>query len=167
MVNSNLDTSPWGVNRTAFPTQKQSPLAKKKAALRDVQNDYRNIRCYPPESSCLLGGPVTDGVKVFGTKLILSDECPVSTADHVSLRSNGAKEGLMPAGVSLDLELGKKRDRDISEETTDFLNSKRYPYEEKTKRLKHETCCLPAFTAISPASTITLSPGKPPFPFFP
>ncbi|PON90462.1 hypothetical protein TorRG33x02_137470 [Trema orientale] len=170
MLNTNLENNAWVNGRTPLPTyRKQSPLAVKKAALRDVQNDNRSFISYRPESSCVTGEPVKDAIKVFGTK-ILTSECPCSPPPrNQSLRSNGSNELEVDAGISLDLELGKRRNRDTAEENADCLNSKRYfqrqpnlPEQKLTKKLDHETSCLPAFAPISVASPIA-SPGKPLF----
>lgn len=168
MVNSSFNNNAWGNSTTALPDyHKQSPLAAKKAALRDVQNDNRSFICYRPESSCITGGPVKESIKVFGTKIVTS-EYPCSPLRNQSLRSNGSKELEANAGISLDLELGKRRNRGTAEENGDCLNSKRYFQkqsnlpEHQTKKLDHEMSCLPAFAPTSAASLIA-SPGKPHF----
>lgn len=167
MLNTNIKNNAWVSGRTAMPTyHTRSPVAVKKSALRDVQNDNRSFISNRPESSCVTGEPVKDAIKVFGTK-ILTSECPCSPPPrNQSLRSNGSNELEMDAGISLDLELGKRRNRDTAEENADCVNSKRYfqrqpnlREQKLTKKLDHETSCLPAFAPISVASPVA-SPGE-------
>ncbi|XP_062098099.1 uncharacterized protein LOC133803969 [Humulus lupulus] len=166
MVNSNLENNVWGNSRTALPTyHKQSPLALKKVALRDVQNDNRRFISYGPESSCVRGAVMdSNSIKVFGTK-ILTSECPCSPPRIKSLEDNGSNELEADAGISLDLELGKRRNRDTAEENAVSVNLKRYLEkqpnlpEQPAKKRDHEKSYPPAFAPTSAASVI-VSPEK-------
>ncbi|KAF4388533.1 hypothetical protein CsatB_007977 [Cannabis sativa] len=163
MVNSNLENNVWGNSRTALSTyHKQSPIAVKKVALRDLQNDNRRFISYGPESSCITGGTVMDSnsIKVFGTK-ILTSECPCSPPPRKqSLEGNGLNELEADAGISLDLELGKRRNQNIPEDNAVSVNLKRYLQkqpnlpEQPNKKPDHGASYPPAFAPPSAASVI-------------
>lgn len=165
MVSSNFNNDNALSNSgAALPimNHKKSPLAMKKVALKDVQNDNRSSIFCHPENSRVLGQPVVDAIKASKTK---------TPPFYKFLGSNiGANEQPIYAGLNLNLEMGKSRNQGISEENADCLNPKpRFQKQpdlpEQSKRLMHETTpCLHSSASISTASPVTFSPGGPSFP---
>lgn len=159
-MNTNLNNNAVSNSVVDSPIyHKQSTLRMKKVALRDVQNDNRIFMPNHPEKSC--GREVGEPIKVSGTNIV-TPERPRSSPCHQFLNISG----------SCEQGLGKRRIQDVTEQSADCFNSKRYVQkqasvpEERTKKQDHESSCAPAFAAIPLTSPITFSPGKPPLPLF-
>ncbi|XP_008464851.1 uncharacterized protein LOC103502625 isoform X1 [Cucumis melo] len=120
---------------------KQSPIAQKKVALRDVQNDNRSIIYNYPETSCSLGGKLMNGSKLSGSKRS-NPTCSPSSAIHQSFKGIGVNEHNVYANGEVDVKPGKKRASGGS------------------------TSCAPAFSSFLATSPMAFSPVRSSFPIF-
>ena len=110
------------------PDHKQSPLVKK-IALRGVQSNNRGLMGKHQETSPILNGrPITDAIKVSGTKR-LTPECPLSPTVYPSLSRNGVNEHLVDTQIKFEAELGKGRIRNSAAKSADHLQlSSKQPF---------------------------------------
>jgi len=166
MINTNLKNSGLGNFGTSLPVcHKQSPIGRKKVALRDVQNDSRSLIRNGPES-CVLGLSA-DAVKVSER---LNPECPLKPRYHQSWRSNDANEHVTHAGRNSDSELGKRRVQEASNKKSDFLKLRKYFHNKPELPQQHpeekerNTSSVPASAPTPTASVITFSPDGPSVP---
>lgn len=171
MINSTLKNNGLGYCGTDLPLyRKQSPIGKKKTALRDVQNDSRSLIHNDPES-CVLGRHDANAVKVSGAKR-LTPEFSSNPPYHQSWRSNRANKHLTHDGKNLDSELGRTRVQETFENKSGFPNSRKYFHnqpqlaQQPSDKQEKNTSCLSAFAPIPMASLIAFSPGRPSAPIF-
>lgn len=169
MINSDLRNNELGNCGTSLSLyHKRPPIALKKVALRDVQNDSRSIT-HNDAGSCILGVVANDG-HVSGTKR-LTPECPIKPHYHQSWRSNGAIEHLAQADRNFDSELGKRRVPETSVKMNHFQKLGKYFHNQPELPQRHfdrqenNTFCVPA-AAPTPIALTTISPGRPLVPFF-
>ncbi|KAE8057397.1 hypothetical protein FH972_014094 [Carpinus fangiana] len=166
MINTNLKNNALG--HVGLPVcHKQSPIGRKKVALRDVQNDSRSLIHNDPES-CVLGLS-TDAVKVSGTER-LTPECPSNPRYDQSWRSNDADEHVTHAGRNSGSELGKRRVQEASNKKSDFLKLRKYFHNKPELPQQHpeekerNTSSVPASAPTPSASVMTFSPDRPSVP---
>nr|XP_011465576.1 PREDICTED: uncharacterized protein LOC105351797 isoform X3 [Fragaria vesca subsp. vesca] len=127
MVNSSIDNSAVGKSVVNSPiSHKQSTLRMKKVALRDVQNDNRIYMPNHPENSCNLGWQVGDLIKVSGSKVVTPERPRSSPCHQFSNISGSSEQGL-----------GKRRIQDVTEQSSDCLNSKRHLQKEAGAHSRH------------------------------
>lgn len=139
MIDSKLNSGGMGSCETQLSMyqNKQSPIAMKKVALRDVQNDNRSAMYNYPETSCSLGGKLVNGSKLSGSKRS-NPTCSPSSAMHQSFKGIGVNEHI----GEVDVKPSKKR------------------------ALGGSTSCAPAFSSILAASPMTFSPVRSSLPIF-
>lgn len=161
MINSDLRNNELGNCGTSLSLyHKRPPIALKKVALRDVQNDSRSIT-HNDAGSCILGVVANDG-HVSGTKR-LTPECPIKPRYHQSWRSNGAIEHLAQADRNFDSELGKRRVPETSVKMNHFQKLGKYFHNQPELPQRHfdrqenNTFCVPA-SAPTPIALTTISP---------
>lgn len=137
MIDSKLNSSGMGSCEThlSMYKSKQSPIAQKKVALRDVQNDNRSVMYNYPETSCSLGGKLVNGSKLSGSKRS-NPTCSPSSAIHQSFKGIGVNEHAIYASGEVDVKPGKKRASGGS------------------------TSCAPAFSSLIAASPMAFSPVR-------
>ncbi|XP_050267888.1 uncharacterized protein LOC126712563 isoform X2 [Quercus robur] len=171
MINSTLKNNGLGYCGTDLPLyRKQSPIGKKKTALRDVQNDSRSLIRNDPES-CVLGRNDANAVKVSGAKR-LTPEFSSNPPYHQSWRSNRANKHLTHDVKNFDSELGRTRVQETFENKSGFPNSRKYFHnqpqlaQQRSDKQEKNTSCLSAFAPIPTASLIAFSPGRPSVPIF-
>ncbi|KAG6599099.1 hypothetical protein SDJN02_08383, partial [Cucurbita argyrosperma subsp. argyrosperma] len=142
MIDSKLNSGGMGSCEThlSMYKSKQSPIAMKKVALRDVQNDNRSVVYNYPETSCSLGGKLVNGSKVSGSKRS-NPTCSPSSAIHQSFKGIGVNEHIIYANGEVDVKPGKKR------------------------ALGGSTSCAPAFSSLA-ASPMAFSPVRSSLPIF-
>ena len=66
------------------------------------------------------GRPITDAIKVSGTKR-LTPECPLSPTVYPSLSRNGVNEHLVDTQIKFEAELGNGRIRNSAAKSADHL----------------------------------------------
>ncbi|XP_030950935.1 uncharacterized protein LOC115974637 isoform X2 [Quercus lobata] len=164
MINSTLKNNGLGYCGTDLPLyRKQSPIGKKKTALRDVQNDSRSLIRNDPES-CVLGRHDANAVKVSGAKR-LTPEFSSNPPYHQSWRSNRANKHLTHDVKNFDSELGRTRAQETFENKSGFPNSRKYFHNQPqlaqqcSDKQEKNTSCLSAFAPIPMASLIAFSPA--------
>ncbi|XP_011657348.1 uncharacterized protein LOC101208160 isoform X2 [Cucumis sativus] len=110
MIDSELNSGGMSSCEThlSMYQSKQSPIAQKKVALRDVQNDNRSVIYNYPETSCALGGKLMNGSKLSGSKRS-NPTCSPSSAIHQSFKGIGVNEHNVYANGEVDVKPGKKR----------------------------------------------------------
>jgi hypothetical protein len=174
MVQQTIDSkfSEYGMANTEndLPTHdKQLPVAGKKTALRDLQNDNRIMVPNTTGNSPLLKdrGPIIDAIKVSGAKRP-SLECPVSPPHHQSPCSNAANGHLVYVRRKSEAELGKSGTGDSTSINADCLQSRQLAHQEETTQPKSQmkepkVSCFPAFAPFPMAASISSS-GKPSVP---
>lgn len=143
MIDSKLTNGGMGSGEThlSMYQNKQSPIALKKVALRDV-NDNRNVMYNYPEGSCSLGGKLVNGSKLSGTKRSNPPTCSPGSVTHQSFKGVGVNEHIFYASGEVDTKPGKKR------------------------ALGCGTSCAPAFSSLLAASPMTFSPVRTSLPIF-
>ncbi|XP_038884507.1 uncharacterized protein LOC120075309 [Benincasa hispida] len=143
MIDSKLNSGGMGSCEThlSMYQTKQSPIAQKKVALRDVQNDNRSLMYNYPETSCSLGGKLVNGSKLSGSKRSNPTSSP-SSAIHQSFKGIGVNEHTIYASGEVDVKPGKKRASGGS------------------------TSCAPAFSSLLAASPMANSPVRSSLPIF-
>lgn len=144
MIDSKLNSGGMSSCEThlSLYQNKQSPIAVKKVALRDVQNDNRSVMYNYPETSCSLGGKLVNGGKLSGSKRSTNPMGSPSSAIHQSFKGIGVNEHIIYASGEVDVKPGKKR------------------------ALGGSTSCAPAFSSLLATSPMAFSPVRSSLPIF-
>lgn len=172
MVQQTIDSkfSEYGLasSETGFPKHdKQQPvaLAAKKTALRDLQNDNRNMVPKSGASSVYLkeSGPAIEMLKVSGTKRTQS-ECLVRSPRHQSSTSN-VNGHLVYVRRKTEAESGKSSTIDNTSNRVDSTQSRqRDVQDERIQQQSHTTdsrTCTPEPLPVPRALSESLSSTKP------
>ncbi|WCJ28930.1 hypothetical protein M5689_010597 [Euphorbia peplus] len=146
-------------------SDKQLPVAVKKTALRDVQNENR----IPNKIENSLKDKVSiDAVKAAGMKRSLPKD-PVSPPCHQSPNSSAANAQLVYVRRKFETETSKSSGCDVRSTNDVSANSGQHDHVEETSQLKTQikepkVTCFPAFAPMPIASSTTAS-AKPSVPF--
>lgn len=146
---------------------KQFPVAVKKTALRDVQNDNRIPNPIGTSPLPMDSGQAMDAVKVSGIKRP-SPKSPVSSPHHQSASSNAANAQLVYVRRKSEAETGKSSICDGRSINADCTNSRQLDLAEENMQPKphikeSKVSCFPAFAPL-PVASLTSSSGKPSVP---
>ncbi|KAK9287489.1 hypothetical protein L1049_015910 [Liquidambar formosana] len=168
MVDSKSSDYGLGNTETGLPTRdKQLPVALKKTALRDVQNENRIMAPTSMGNSLFSKerGPIIDAIKISGTKRP-PPECPVSPTRTQSPSSNAANGHLVYVRRKSEAELGKSSTCGNTSNNADYPNSRQVDLVEEEMQLKPQMkepkiSCFPAFAPNPVAPLMNLS-GKSP-----
>nr|XP_011465575.1 PREDICTED: uncharacterized protein LOC105351797 isoform X2 [Fragaria vesca subsp. vesca] len=104
-----------------------------------------------------VGWQVGDLIKVSGSKVVTPERPRSSPCHQFSNISGSSEQGL-----------GKRRIQDVTEQSSDCLNSKRHLQKEagipdkRTKNQENESPSAPSFAPTLLTSPVSFSPGKPP-----
>ncbi|XP_065877540.1 uncharacterized protein [Euphorbia lathyris] len=160
--------SEYGLNSTETnlsTSDKQFPVAVKKTALRDVQNENRipNKIENPPKDRVS-----TDTVKAAGMKRPLPKD-PTSPPCHHSPNSSAANAQLVYVRRKFETETSKSSICDVPSNNAVFLNSGQHERVEETSQSKTQikepkVTCFSAFAPM-PIASFTTTSGKPSVPF--
>ncbi|CAK9178322.1 unnamed protein product [Ilex paraguariensis] len=157
MVNSELNSNGLGNSGTDVPIyHKQPPVAIKKTALRDVQNEKRSLKRSHEESSPFVDGrSITDAIKVHGTKRLTPDG-PSNT--------HAASELLLNARRRFELELGRGRIQDSMGKYADCPQLKHCHMQQEisinqTQKGENNIHRVPVVTTNHMSSAMTFSYG--------
>lgn len=153
MINSKLSNNGMANSGTGLSTY-HKPVAIKKVALRDVQNDNGNIIHQHLESSNL-----------SGTKR-LTPECPPDSPHHQFLSSTCAKDNSMHDYRKFESELGKRKIQDAGDKSTHNFQSRlaKEIAQQKIQIRESKPSNLPAFAPMPMPSLMTLSSRGPSIP---
>ncbi|KAF8377703.1 hypothetical protein HHK36_031087 [Tetracentron sinense] len=170
MIDSKSNEHGLSNTGTGSPTcVKQSPIAAKKIALRDLQNDNRIMVPKPLGNSLLKErGPFTNALKVSGTKRPIP-ECPLSPPCHKSPSSSGTTGHLIYARRKSESEQCKSNTCNYSGSNSSCRQPTLSHEEQETPRQQTQMkepkiSCFPAFAPIPMASLMTFSSGGPSVP---
>ncbi|KAF8410305.1 hypothetical protein HHK36_002831 [Tetracentron sinense] len=175
MIDSKSNEYGLGNTGTGSPTcDKPPPIAVKKIALRDLQNDNRIVVPEPLGNSPLLKerGPITNASKLSGAKRI-TPEFPPRPPCYQSPSSDGTTGHLMYARRKSESELYKSSTCDNTGSNTScsqFLQSSQEGQEtprQQTQMNQPKISCFSAYAPIPTASLMTFSSGGPSVPLFP
>ncbi|KAJ0010754.1 hypothetical protein Pint_34105 [Pistacia integerrima] len=168
-VDSKFNEYGLGSPETNLPTRdKQQPVAVKKTALRELQNENRivvpNATGNSPYSKDR--GPVNDAIKVSGTKRPLHDS-PVSPSRDQPLSSNVTNGHLVYVRRKSETELGKISMSDSTTISTDCMHPKQAGQSDRIHQQPQikepKASCFPAFAPL-PMTSFMSSSGKPSVP---
>ncbi|PIN01666.1 hypothetical protein CDL12_25826 [Handroanthus impetiginosus] len=162
MINTEHNGNGISSVRTATSAHdKQLPLALKKTALRDVQNE--NVgSLHKQQESLLPGGGRSSGdtIKVCGTKR-LTPERPSSSQGLPSLAYNGTNENVMNARRRFELELGRGRLQNSVEKISDL----RQEFTQKITQMRDSNLHhIPVATSNNLTATMTFPSSGPSVP---
>ncbi|XP_044509355.1 uncharacterized protein LOC123228151 [Mangifera indica] len=168
-VDSKVNEYRLGSPETNLPTcDKQQPVAAKKIALRELQNENRLVVPNATGSSPYSKdrGPVNDAIKVSGTKRPVNDY-PVSPSRDQSLSSNVTNGHLVYVRRKSETELGNINMSDSTTISSDCVHPKQAGQSDRIHQhpqiKEPKVSCFPAFAPL-PMTSLTSSSGKPSVP---
>lgn len=172
MINSELKSNRLDTSGTGMHTyHKQPPITTKKVVLTDVQNDNRSlIRNHQESLLCVEGRPISDTVKVCGTKRLLTPESPSSYPFPPPLSNIAAKDHLMYARKKFEFEPEKGRIQNStkkyvnSSEMRNFCNMQQEIPRKQTQMRESNIHCVPVVTPNQMAPKMTFSYAAPSLP---
>ncbi|OVA19566.1 hypothetical protein BVC80_9051g68 [Macleaya cordata] len=158
---------------TGFPNcdKQQQPIAAKKTALRDLQNDNRIVVSKSLTSPPFLKdrGPISDVNKVSGTKRPTTDG-PTSPICHQSPSNNGANGHFVYIRRKSEQELVKNNTCDNADKNVNgpqlrqIIHGEQETTRQQTQVQGPKISCFPALAPMPMNSLLTFSSGGPSVP---
>ncbi|XP_077246839.1 uncharacterized protein LOC143886665 [Tasmannia lanceolata] len=164
MIDAKLKEYGLANTGTGVPTCDKQLISGKKIALRDLQNEPRNMAPKLPGSSPLSKGgkPIVDNPKVIGIKRSRSD-CPTGPTSQQSMCNNGTNGRLVYVRRKVELESDKLNSSNI--ENANSPQSRKSSDGKQEPHMRHNQMPEPTKTfAPMPAASIMNPCGEPSVP---
>ncbi|XP_058090632.1 uncharacterized protein LOC131237034 [Magnolia sinica] len=170
MIDAKVNEYGLSNNGTGLPTcDKPQPVLAKKTALRDLQNETRNIIARPSGNSSLPKEKVTftNATKVCGSKRSTPDP-PLSPACNQPSCNNGPNGHLVYVRRRTESEPGSTNtcnaENAESPQPIKSSNGKQELHGPQNRREEPKVACFPAFAPMPATSLATFSSGGPSVP---